>query len=361
MFSVDYGRAQGLPDYRPEVTSPMISIRRFLDRHPTDPPVGGELPEAVSQLQSLLQSGIAIRAHVALAESRDFDSTSRELLRRLEEPPAPLELARIATAGLEASEKYTLVATEHLREQSGQMQSMVLMLTETVAHISGQSEGSVARLQTIERQIERASGLNDIRALKTSLAGCLAAVKEAAVQQKKETLATVERLSDRLKNVPPAIQLRVTPPAEGGSPAPGQDPPEEPAEEETKQEKDTRYVAAFTLQQAGYVLKQYGEGVRDQMLARIGQGLEAVQGPGDELMRWKGTSFVMFLVSSEDITAVRRRLSIAVTKLAQCYVETGKNSAPLAVGVDWVVFPEARHPSPDHVFAAVDAFLAGEI
>jgi hypothetical protein len=323
----------------------MISIRRFLDRNPTAPPVAEDLSEAVSQLQSLLQSGAAIRAHVALAESRGFDLISKDLLRRLEQAPTPSDLARIATEALEASEKYTLVATEHLREQSGQMQSMVLMLTETLAHISGQSEGSVTRLQTIERQIERASGLNDIRTLRASLAGCLAAVKEAALQQQKETLETVERLSDHIKNAPWPIQVDAPSPAEGGNPT---------------RKENTEYVATFKLQRADYVYKQFGESVRHQMLSLMSAGLKAAQGPGDRLMRWKGSSFVMFLISPEDITAVRRRLSVAVTKMSQCYVETGKNSPPAAMGVDWVVYPQTRFPTLDGVFAEIDAFLEGE-
>ena len=40
-------------------------------------------------------------------------------------------------------------------------------------------------------------------------------------------------------------------------------------------------------------------------------------------------------------------------------IEVGKNAALLAVGVDWIVFPQARYPSLDVVFEEVDLFLAG--
>jgi hypothetical protein len=44
----------------------------------------------------------------------------------------------------------------------------------------------------------------------------------------------------------------------------------------------------------------------------------------------------------------------------QHYIEVGKKSALLSVGVDWVVFPQAQCLSLDAVFAEVDAFLAGD-
>ncbi len=323
----------------------MISIRQFLDRRTAAPAVVEDLLEAVSQLRSLLQSGVAIRTHVALPESRNFDQAWAELLGRLDSVTAALELVHIAIEALEASEKYTLVATEQLREQSRHMQSMVVMLTATLADISGQSQGSVTRLQTIEREIERASGLDDIRALRASLAGCLAAVKEAAFQEKKATQATMERLSDHIKSAPEPIVV---------------DDPSRGAGTSDTHVEDAEYVAIFKLQRAAYVSSQFGEGARDQMLSLIGEGLKAVQGPGDRLMRWKGTSLVMFLLSAKDIAGVQRRLSTAVRKISRCRIETGKNSAPLAVGVEWVVFPQARYPSLDVVFAEVDAFLARE-
>jgi hypothetical protein len=74
-------------------------------------------------------------------------------------------------------------------------------------------------------------------------------------------------------------------------------------------------------------------------------------------MRWKGPSFVLFLSSTESVFGVRRRLSATVSKIGQRYIEVGKNSALLAVGLDWMVFPQAQYPSPDVMFAEVDAFL----
>jgi hypothetical protein len=97
-------------------------------------------------------------------------------IRRLLEQPteAPAEdrelveatLIVVANEALEAIEEFRRQCTEYFMEQGSHLQSMLSMMANTVAEISGQSEHAVARLRSIERRIEHASGLEDIRAWK---------------------------------------------------------------------------------------------------------------------------------------------------------------------------------------------------
>ena len=51
-------------------------------------------------------------------------------------------------------------------------------------------------------------------------------------------------------------------------------------------------------------------------------------------------------------------LSGAVAAVGQHYVEVGRKSALLSVGVDWILFPQSDRPSLEAVFTEIDAFLA---
>jgi len=304
--------------------------------------VDKDLLEASLLLRVLVQQGVAARSDGRDAATLEFGATSRDLLQRLEDATAPVELLGIANQSLQAIESHRQRTTEALREQSNQMQLMVTMLTDTLAAISGRSKESVTQLQSIERQIEGACGLEDIRALRASLGTCLATVRDAAVEEKKATLATVERLSDHIKRVPQApVTEPVVPEGSGG--AQGADNPE--------------YVAAFKVQRADHILSRFGAGACDQMLALIGEGLKSAQGPNDRLMRWKGPAFVMFLSSSDNVMTIRRRLLATVRKIGQGHIELEKNAALLAVGVDWIVYPQAEYASLDVVYAQVDSFV----
>jgi len=302
-------------------------------------PTAEDLQKASADLRRLLVEGIAAQRQWGReVETPQFDLVAQALLHRLEEETSPLELLSIATEMLEAFENQTRNATGYFREQSGQMQAMLAMLTETVADISGQSEASVARLQAVERQIERASRLEDIRELKASLAACLAEVKEAAIQQRNAARATADRLQDHIQKaaVPEAVTTSRGATGAGGS----------------------EYLVAFKLQRAEHILARFGEATVEQMLGLIAEGLKPALGGEDRLVRWNGPSFAMFLRSSESAVALRRRLSAAVLKIGQRYVEAGTNSALLAVGVDWLIFPQAQYPSPEMARAEMEAFLA---
>jgi GGDEF domain-containing protein len=336
----------------------MISIKKFLEQRLNGTAPAGDVLDASLQMGRLLLDGVA--AHMVRGRDTDFrvfGRTLQTLLHRLDEPPSSLRLLEIASEATEALETYAQRTTGYLREQNEQMQSMVAMLTETLADVSGQTDVSVARLQAIEQQIERTSGLDDMRALTTSLESCLAAVREAAAQQRKGAAATVQRLRDQID----AAEKRMRP-----DQAPSRwsqaeiDLVAEPSADRFE-ETASAYVAAFKLQRAEHIAARFGESTKHQMLALISQSLKSVLGPNDRLLRWKGTSFVMFLNSTAPLHEIRVQLSEAVARSGQHYVEVGKKAALLSVGVDWVVFPQAQCPSLDAVFTEVDAFLAGEI
>ena len=320
----------------------MISIRRLLEQRTETPPEDRELLEATLQLRRLLQDVIAIRSQLGHeAGMLDFELKSRELLHRLDDATSAVELILVANEALEAIEEFRRRSTEYFLEQGSHLQSMLSMMAATVAEISGQSDNSVARLLSIERRIEQASGLEDMRALKNNLAQCLTEVREAVVQQKSATSGTVGRLREQMQSAP------------GGSAAATPDgAPVEPGVAE--------FVAVVRLQRAENVGGRFGERVRDQMLSVMGENLKAACGAEDRLMRWKGASFVMFVKSADGLLAVRRKMASIASKIGQRYVEVGNNSALLAISVDWMVYPQSRYPTLEAVFAEVDTFLAKE-
>ena len=330
----------------------MISIKRFLERG------GGadqEVLEASLEAGRLLLDGIA--AHTVRGREADyrlFERALKDLLHRMSEPATPLSLLAIASETVEAMESHAGRTAAYLREQNEQMQSIVSMLTDTLADISGQADASVARLQAIEQQIERATEIEDVRMLSISLETCLTALRDAAAQHRKASAATVHRLEEHITDTRKRIQP---------------DPPKtfageidlvpEAAEEEPEVEA-TAYVAAFKLRRSDHIVARFGENVKHQMLSLISQSLKTALGPNDRLLRWKGTSFVMFLSAVAGLAEIRTKLAEAVAKTGQHYIEVGKKSALISVGVDWIVFPQAQCASLDAVFTEVDMFLAAE-
>jgi Diguanylate cyclase, GGDEF domain len=336
--------------------SMLISIKQFMEQRRGHGGAEQQILEGSLAAGRLLLDAIA--THTVRGREADyklFEGVLKQLQRRMNEAPDAMNLLGIASEAVEAMESHARRTTSYLREQNEQMQSFVGMLTDTLADVSGQADASVARLQAIEHQIEQATELEDMRMLSISLETCLSALREAATQHRKASAATVNRLqghiTDTRKKIipdPPPVSLSAEidlVPETAGDDA---------------ELVPTAYVAAFKLRRADHITARFGETVKHQMLALVSQSLKTALGPNDRLLRWKGQSFVMFLSSTAALTEIRTHLAEAVARTGQHYIEVGKKSALISVGVDWIVFPQAQCASLDAVFTEVDAFLAAE-
>jgi GGDEF domain-containing protein len=333
----------------------MISIKRFLEQYRKVPAPDLDVREALTQMVRLLLDAMA--THMVRGKEADFRSlrnTLSGLDRQMAGPQSAMSLLGISSDAVEALETYCQRTRDYLRELHEERQSIVAMLTDTVAQLAGQTDSSVARLQAIEKQVERASGLDDIRALRASLGESLQALREAAAHHRDSSASTVARLQgqiDMARKLPPGQSRSLVANSAYDDLIP--EAPDGPVES-----PPTSYVAAFQLQRANFIAKRFGETVEHQMLSMIGKQLKTVLGPNDRLMRWKRASFVMFINSTATIPEINARLFDTVAATGQQYVEVGSRSALLSIGVDWIVFPQSGRPSLDVVFREVDAFLA---
>ena len=332
----------------------MISIKHFLEP-PKAPVPDADIVEALMQMARMLLD--AIRSHTVRGNEKDFASfrsTFTAVARQMEGPRSVIALQAISSNAAQALETYYLATTEYFREQNRERHAVVAMLTETVAEISGQTDESVARLQTIEKQIAQASELDDIRALRESLDKSLRAVREAAVRQKSTSVATLERLRGQIAIAQAQIPVNPQPSrADDDSIDIFREAAESPGEPLA-----ASYVAAFRLQRSEHIANRFGDKVKLQMLSMIASQLKALLGPNDRLLRWKGVSFVMFIHSPESSEHIRSRILQAIAKTGQQYIEVGSKSVLLSIGVDWTVFPRADRQSLESIYTEVDAFLA---
>jgi hypothetical protein len=334
----------------------MISIRRFLDQYEAGAAPAFDEAEALRQALLLLLDGIA--THSVRGRGTDLKvlcMALERLVRRMGEQPCAMGVLNASVEAVKALETYGQRTSEYIRQQDEQMRSMVAMLTEIVAEVPGQTESSVARLQAIEKQIERASGLDDIRMVRANLKNCLLALRNAAAQQRSTANATVQRLQSQINAATGQAASEQKPAAAHDDPG-AFSTPELP--ENVGESSLAAYVAAFKLQRADHIVSRFGEHTKNQMVSVIGAQLKTALGPEDRLMRWKGASYLMFFKSAAARHEIRAHLLGVVTATGQQHVEVGRKSALLSVGVDWALYAQPDYPSLAAVLADVDAFLA---
>src|ERR1022692_4441048 len=154
----------------------MISIKRLLEGRDASGPDQNSV-EALMRMSCVLLDAMA--KHMVRGNETDiriFRRTLNRLARHLEEPQSTMTVPDIFSGAVEALETYCQRTTEYFLEQNRERHSMVAMLADTVAELSGQTDVSVAelsgqpdvsvtRLQAMEKQIEQASELEDRRVL----------------------------------------------------------------------------------------------------------------------------------------------------------------------------------------------------
>src|SRR6266496_1016326 len=117
----------------------MISLKRFLDHHlTTSASPEHDISEAMRQAGQLLVDGIA--RNTVRGRETDFKTLRQALhllTQQIDQPESAMSLLTSAGEVVEALETHHYHTTEYFRERKEQMRSMVLMLTDTLADISG--------------------------------------------------------------------------------------------------------------------------------------------------------------------------------------------------------------------------------
>jgi hypothetical protein len=331
----------------------MISIKSLIDQRRNDPEEQ-DLLGAPHQWGRLLLEGMA--THLVPGRVEDRSTLRRRLTQmaqELEGRCSALDLLSLSNDAVVALETYCQRTTAYLSEEKEHLRSMVAMLMGAVVDIAGQIDASVARLQSIENQVERATKVEDSNALRVDLEQCLLALREAVVQQRRNSTNVVEALQNQIDKAQPRIAIE--PQQQGGREA-YSDHVRELAEERTGEV--TSFVASFKLRRAEHIVSRFGEDAQNEMITRLGKELEKLRQPQDRLVRWKGPAYVMLLNTTETNKDVRLRLARMTTTIGQQYIEVGvKNSALLKLGVEWAVFSRAQYSSLEALLSEVEAFL----
>jgi len=327
----------------------MISIKNCLDR------LNGRdtgRADAAEELLAALRQAFRILLEGLPLESREGRNAKGHaiiagVLRRFEEAVTPFDVLEAASEALNAIEQDSRSTRDYYRAQSEELQAMISMLTETVASISVQKNSSVAQLQQIEKKIEHASMLEDMRALKTNLSECLGVVREASLQQQKQSTDTIQHLERQIRSSKSHLASQPQ--------APRLDT--ELAVDDEAEQQETAYAAVFLLDRADLISRRYGEGVRHEVLAFVREHFKKMLMPKDRFIRWNGAAFVVLMQrrgTTEDIQAELR--SVASLGRSQ-YFDVGDRSVLLDTSLTWTVFPQADFAAPDLFFKAVDDFI----
>ncbi|MCS7314288.1 MAG: hypothetical protein RMI94_01800 [Bryobacterales bacterium] len=330
-----------------------ISLKRYLSG------AEQELAESFQRMALLLLE--AIRLHAVVGEPDEhqrFQQDIGKLESKLREDFSPQQVLVVAGAVAKTLETYNQRTTRFIRMQSAELQAMLAMLTETVAAISAGSDRTVARLQTIEKQLERASVIEDIRSLKAKLSECLLTLREEARKQREETARTIAELRNEIKRVQQR-QNAVTPAKQNSACGSLGRAEAEAALARAIEQRTHTYAAIFVLERFDLISGRFGPGAAEQLSRffwhHLTQGLLC----SDAVYRWTNASFLVLMERSGALEEVRAEVQRVASVRLEWTLQLGTRTVLLPVSSRWAVLAVFQFPSLRLVLEEIETIVAG--
>lgn len=334
----------------------MISLKPYLfgDKSNTD--------SAYRRIIGLFLQGIALQA--VEGEKSDYDgfrSNIDEFARKIT-PELPMPELLLAVGGaLQTMEDYNRRTSQVIRRQNSELQNMVSMLTQTVITIGSSGESSVAKLQDIEKSIERTRMLEDMQLLKLRLGECLEAVREEALRQKTDgqnTLATLkkdlESFRERVGSVAPAATVDL----DAATGLPSKKEAMEAIQTAVAAPRN-KFLAIAVVSRVQAVNARFGYAIGDRVLAAFAEHFRANLGANDQLFRWHGPALVAVMEREDRIEKVRTEIRRFAEAKLEKTVEVGNRTILLPVSASWSIFPVA--PPLEELLKKIEAFTAVQV
>jgi GGDEF domain-containing protein len=303
----------------------MISIKRFMNRSEEEAIVWQALYLLLEKIGSEAVPGDP-------AELGDFTRNLQRAREAVADATTPETLMVAVGSAAQAMSGHRQLVSRFIERQRREIQTMVSMLTKTVARLSGDNTHFGQSFREIGDRLENAVALADLHEIKSRLSECLQDFNDETRKQKAETeemIAALQKEVDRCRES--------SGPLLDADPATGllrQDAAES-AMFKSITAGTRNYVVTVVVNRMQSINARFGYQVGDQVLRTCTGAIEKQLSPGDQMFRWSGPALVLVLQRNEPLETVRAQLKrILDVRIEETY-SLGSRSVLLPITTSW--------------------------
>ena len=319
----------------------MISIKKLLD---TTSDEGALTARAIV---SFLNATALRAVDYDAAKQAAYQRGMRDICERIEHASEAASLLLLADEAAKLTDEYNRGLEEHLRTLSSEKQSALALMIEGFIQICADSEAAAQNLRFIERELDKASRLQDIRSLKSQMAGCLAALSRESARQEKGAEGLQRQIG--LHNPGGAIYDPMTG-------LPGALPAESYIRGCTSSGQQI-YVLLVVLKSLDVVNRRHGYSAGDLLISRHAAAIAERLPETGRLFRWHGPSLVAVLPLAESDSAVNAEATRIAAAPSEYLIEQDDRSILLKTVTTWMVLPILRSSDAIDFSQTLDAFV----
>jgi len=314
-----------------------------------------KLLETTSDEGALTLKAIAVFLDAMALRAIDYDAAKRaayqraiqEICERISRASDPANLLLLAEEAAKLTDEYNRGAEEHLRVLNSEKQSALGVMIEGFLKICADSEAAAQNLRLIERELGEASRLQDIRALKKQMAGCVEVLARETARQEKNTEGLQRQIG--IHNPGGAIYDPVT-----GLPG------ALPAENHIRgcaSSGQPIYILSMVLKSLDLVNRRYGYAAGDHLMSRYGAAIAERLPASGRLFRWHGPSLIAIMPLPETDDAMNAEAARITTAPSEYLIEQDDRSVFLKPNATWTVLPIRRSGEAIDFSVKLDAFV----
>jgi GGDEF domain-containing protein len=289
-----------------------------------------------------------------------FRTNMLALASNINEHASGADVESTVADALTLSQEYNERALNFHSLHTSELKAVMRTLTETITYLSESRTRSVHQLNFMERELEQASQIDDIRLLRGRLVSCLDIVREETVRLQSESAA---RSTEVRQQIDRAVKI-ADPPLRFGSTDSVTGLPARRAAEKTIGDAiaggGDHAVSVFVVHRLSATNAKYGRAVGDEVMLRVANHFAQHLSSAAFLFRWSGPALVALMPANINAEEIKRSWSKAAGVKQEISLEANQRSVFIVVETTMSFELITKKTTPEDLFHRLDKFVADQ-
>ena len=244
--------------------------------------------------------------------------------------------------------------------RSGELKAVMRTMTETITYLSESRTRSVHQLQFMQRELEQASQIDDIRLLRARLITCLEVVQEETTRLQSESQARSDEVRQQIdraaKIAEPPTRFGLMDSVTG---LPGRRAAERAISDAISQGEE-HALSVFVVNRLSAINAKYGRAVGDEVMLRVANHFAQHLSSAAFLYRWSGPALLALMHVHGNPDDIKRAWTKASSAKQEMNLESKDHSVFVVVETVMSFQLMSKATAPAILFGAVDKFVASQ-
>jgi GGDEF domain-containing protein len=246
------------------------------------------------------------------------------------------------------------IASRMSQAHLAELQAMLAMTTETICYLSDSSKTGIEQLQLVERNLQQASSIRDVRLLRGKLDDCLTLVRSESNRLRDQSRTRIRALQEAVERTSNHVRSV-------GAVVPDLSPVRRDEVEQLIAAKIAQgkefVVAIFAIDGLSQIASRYGPEIADDIQLAVVAHLKQALDPGT-VHRWSGPALAAILELRTTFQAMERQMhELAAVRLEKT-IEKDERFVLLPITCSLIVQKVSDADAVEDVIANLDDFVA---